>query len=385
METCIRTRVASGLLPAWQGVSTLVFEDSKDAAPIRDSRIVDQRLKKSGGITPQVTMLGDEMNTVRWIKNQIDQRLRLLFHEYLDDELENLLPLNQHYQRYIENTPADRQSQYDHTLNPRAYLLLFNSLKDRLVTAGIPVEEMRIDLADFNTWRLSVPGLDRYYHSFGDMQIEKCLEHYLVDKLLDLKSGDRYLDIASAGSPWASTLRTRQIEAYRLDLIYPDGVHGMEIGANATVTGLPEGFATALSTQCAFELFHGETDLLFLHEADRILSPGGRLAVLPLYLDNDYFLLQSPYALPPPGAADPDAAVVWRDDHFRAPYSRHYSPEFFAQRIHDQMPAGLDTRVYFISNLNEVMQAYPDQRVYCFYVLHATKMADQTPPAEGEQ
>ena len=323
-------------------------------------------------------MPGNDMtSTVRWIKKQIDKRLRLLFREYLDDELEKLLPLNVHYQGYIESTPADRQSQYDHTLDPLAHLPLFGSLKDRLVAAGTPVGEMRIDLADFEAWRRSVPGLDRFYRSFDDMHIEKCLEHYLVDRLLGLKAGDRYLDIASAGSPWASELRQRQVEAYRLDLIYPDGVHGMEIGANATATGLPDGFATALSTQCAFELFHGDTDLRFLHEADRILAPGGRLAVLPLYLDDVYFLLQSPYALPPPETAEPEATVVWRDDHFRAPYSRHYSPEAFAQSIHRRLPAGLDARVYFISNLEELMQAHPDQRIYCFYVLQATKRADQ--------
>jgi SAM-dependent methyltransferase len=321
-------------------------------------------------------------STVRWIKERIDKRLRLLFREYLNDEMETLLPLNLHYQRYIESTPTDRQSQYDHTLDPAAHLPLFGSLKGRLVEAGIAVEEVRIDLADFDAWRRSVPGLDRFYQSFGDMHIEKCLEHYLVDKLLHLKAGDRYLDIASAGSPWASTLCQRQIEAYRLDLIYPDGIRGMEIGANATATGLPDGFATALSTQCAFELFHGETDLRFLHEAARILTPGGRLAVLPLYLDDAYFLLQSPFALPPPGTAEPEATVIWRDDHFRAAYSRHYSPEAFARAIYSRLPAGLDARVYFVSNLEELMLIYPDQRIYCFYILQATKKADQPQATE---
>lgn len=336
-----------------------------------------------GGIAPQAAMLGKDMTgTVWWIKKQIDKRLRLLFSEYLNDELENLLPLNLHYQRYVESTPDDRQSQYDHTLDPAAYLPLFSSLKDRLIQAGIPVEEMRVDPADFDAWRRSVPGLDRFYQSFGDMHIEKCLEHYLVDKLLDLKAGDRYIDIASAGSPWASALRQRQIESYRLDLIYPDGVHGMEIGANATATGLPDGFATALSTQCAFELFHGETDLRFLHEAARVLAPDGRLAVLPIYLDDAYFLLQSPYALPPPETDEPDATVVWRDDHFRAPYSRHYSPEAFARAIHSRLTAELDARVYFVSNLGELMREHPNQRIYCFYVMQATKRADQPQATE---
>ncbi len=317
------------------------------------------------------------MNTVRWLQEQVRRRLVVLFRDLLDDELETLLPLTLHYQRYLESDPGDRQSLYDHTLDPAAHLPLFGSLKGRLAEAGIPVEEMRVDPADFEVWRRSVPGLDRFYRSFGDMHIEKCLEHYLVDRLLGLSSGDRYIDVASAGSPWAGALRTRGVEAYRLDLIYPEGVHGREIGACATATGLPEWFATALSTQCAFELFHGQTDLGFLHEAGRILAPGGRLAVLPLYLDDAYFLLQSPYALPPAGSAEPDAAVAWRDDRFRAPYSRHYSPEAFARAIFERLPPELDARVYAVSNLEELMELYPGQRIYCFYVLHATKNTRQ--------
>lgn len=383
METRIHTGIGVRPVSGMTGRAD-PLADSKDAAPTKKQSHTWTSGWRKRGIAPQATMPGkDKMSTVRWIKKQIDKRLRLLFREYLNDELETLLPLNLHYQRYIESTPADRQSQYDHTLDPAAHLPLFCSLKDRLVKAGIPVEEMRIDLADFDAWRQSVPGLDRFYRSFGDMHIEKCLEHYLVDKLLGLEAGDRYLDIASAGSPWASALRQRQIEAYRLDLIYPDGINGMEIGANATATGLPDGFATALSTQCAFELFHGETDLRFLHEAARVLAPGGRLAVLPLYLDDAYFLLQSPYALPPPETAELDATVIWRDDHFRAPYSRHYSPEAFARAIHSRLTGGLDARVYFVSNLGELMQEYPDQRIYCFYVLHATKRADHAPEGGG--
>lgn len=323
------------------------------------------------------------MDTVKWIKEQVNRRLVVLFRDFLDDELETLLPLAVQYHQYLESSPIDRQSNHDHTLDPAAHLPLFASLKGRLIEAGVSVDEVRVDLADFEAWRGAASGLDRYYRSFGDMQIEKSLEHYLVERLLGLAAGDRYIDVASAGSPWAAVLRKRRIEGYRLDLIYPDGVHGWEIGACATTSGLPDGFATALSTQCAFELFHGDSDLRFLHEAARVLAPGGRLAVLPLYLDDAYFLLRSPYALPPAGADEPGATVVWRDDRFHAPFSRHYSPEAFARAIYHRLPPELDARVSFISNLEELMRAYPDQRIYCFYVLHATKRTGQAQDAEG--
>ena len=323
------------------------------------------------------------MNITRWLKERIYRGARPLFHRYLDEELEHLLPLAVHYQKYLDSDPEDRQSRYDHTLEPAAHLPLFGSLAARLAGAGVPVEETRVDPADFEAWRGSHPDLDRFYRSFGDIHIEKCLEHYLVDRLLGLAPGDRYVDVASAGSPWADILRKRGVEAFRLDLIYPDGVRGREIGACATDTGLRAEFATALSTQCAFELFHGDTDLRFLHEAARVLATGGRLAVLPLYLDDAYFLLRSPYALPPAGSDEPDATVVWRDDRFRAPYSRHYSPEAFARAIYERLPPELDARVCAVSNLEELMQMHPDQRIYCFYVLHATRRAGEPPAGEG--
>ena len=247
----------------------------------------------------------------------------------------------------------------------------------------MPVDEIRVDPADFEAWRGANSDLDRFYRPFGDMRIEKCLEHYLVDRIIDLAPGDRYIDVASAGSPWATILRRRRVEAYRLDLIYPAGISGMDIGGCATAYRAARRVRDRALDPVRLRVFHGEIDLRFLHEAARVLAPGGRLAVLPLYLDDAYFLLRSPYALPPAGSDEPDATVVWRDDRFRAPYSRHYSPEAFARAIYERLPPELDARVYAVSNLEELMQMHPDQRIYCFYVLHATKRAGEPPAGEG--
>ncbi|WP_048144971.1 hypothetical protein [Methanosphaerula palustris] len=151
------------------------------------------------------------------------RRLKVLFHEFLDEELETLLPITLHYQRCVESAPGDRQSQYDRTLPPAALLPLFGSLKDRLGGAGIPVGELSIDLADFEAWRRSIPGLE-----------------------------------------------------------------------------------------------------------------------------DTYFLLQSPYVLPPPATVELEATEVWRDDRSRALYSRHSSLKAFSQDLS------------------------------CFSVLHAMKGADQS-------
>jgi len=275
--------------------------------------------------------------------------------------------LGRHHDDYLESDPVHRQRHYDRTREPSANLAYYRDLRDRLVSAGIPVVDASVDLDDFEDWLDRYAVLGRFYRRFGEMRIEKCLEHYIVARELRLRRGDTYVDVASAGSPWARVLRYRGVEAYRLDLIYRQGIHGINIGGDATATDLPAGFASAVSIQCAFELFFGETDRKFLAETARILAPGGRAVITPLYLDDAHFVLHSPHALPPPGSEEPGAVRIWRDDEFRAPYSRHYSPEAFAERIASQLPPGLSGRVAYASNLGEVMAAFPGQRIYSFF------------------
>jgi hypothetical protein len=303
----------------------------------------------------------------------------LLLHERLDavigrrprhhDEPSHArdLALARHRDDYLASDPAHRQRRYDRTQAPSEHLDYYRDLRDRLESAGVQVVDAPIDPGEFGAWLDRYAVLDRFYRRFGDIWIEKCLEHYIVARELGLRRGDTYLDVASAGSPWARVLRTQGVEAYRLDLIYRSGIRGINIGANATATNLPAGFARAVSIQCAFELFFGQTDRLFLEETARILAPGGRAAITPLYLDDTHFVLHSPDALPPPGSGELGAVRIWRDDNVPAPYSRHYSPETFADRIASQLPQGLSGSVAYASNLGEVMAAYPDQRIYPFF------------------
>ncbi len=124
-----------------------------------------------------------------------------------------------HYRDYLESAPSLRQVRFDGTQVPAAHLDYFDHLRDRLVQAGVPVVDALIDLAAFLAWLRRFAVLDRFYRRFGDIWIEKCFEHYLVDRELGLASNDTYVDVASAGSPWARVLRHRGVDAYRLDLI----------------------------------------------------------------------------------------------------------------------------------------------------------------------
>lgn len=266
-------------------------------------------------------------------------------------------------------TPQERQSQMEGTGRPLENLERYKAIKERLDAAGITVEEAVIDRPDFDRWRSRFSELTRFYRGSGDVFIEKCLEHYLVFRHLGLSPKDTYIDVAAAESPWAGILQRNGVPSYAMDLVYPRGIHGRQIGADAGDTGLPDGFCTALSLQCAFECFMGDADIRFIKEASRILAPGGRFAIVPLYLEDQYFITTSPYVDQEKVAIDPGAKRVWREDGFREPFSRKYSPEVFLRRIYQNLPSGIRATVLYFSNLGEILRYYQGQRIYSFFML----------------
>lgn len=236
----------------------------------------------------------------------------------------------------------------------------------------MPVEDTRVDIADFEEWRRDFWELDQFYSRWAAVRIEKCLEHYLAFKWLGISQKDLYIDIAASDSIWAKFLSQRGIIAYRLDLKYPLGIKGRDIGADAGDTKLPDEFASAMSLHCAFETFRNDADIRFIHEAWRVLNERGRLAILPLYTDETYFILSSPYVDLSGVQIDQGAIRVWREDSHKGPFSRHYSPEAFAKRIYSQIE-GMTGKIVHFTNLDELRARYSGQRIYCHFMFYCEK------------
>jgi len=215
---------------------------------------------------------------------------------------------------------------------------------------------------------------------------------------LKISGDDVYIDVASAGSPWAEILNRRggenrgqrsegrgqrkaiggqsRVKAYRLDLSFPKGINGIDIGADAADTKLPDRFASVLSLQCAYECFMGNADIAFLKEASRILNEKGRYGIVPLFLADIHFDSTSPYCNQAEVVIESEARKVWRDDEYKTPFSRHYSPESFAERMYSRVPKDMEGRILYFKNLDKVMQHYPGQRAYCFFMLLCEKKKD---------
>lgn len=260
------------------------------------------------------------------------------------------------------------QGLIDYYLNPSAKKQSklpkqnYEKIRADMENAGLQVIPYRIDVADFYKWLDKAAFPKKYADSYGPKFVEKALEHYLGAKLLELGGGDVLIDIAAASSPWFEMAeRMYGCTAYALDLSFPEDINGKEIGADATAMPLPIGFATKMALHCAYEMFEGDADIRLIPEAERVLAPGGRMIILPLYMHNFYFADSSPWA-DRRGLDYQGAVRVWRDDGSALRFSRKYSVDAFIERVVKHL-GSLSLTIYFIENEKEV-----DPICYCKFV-----------------
>ncbi|OVE77654.1 hypothetical protein BVX99_02070 [bacterium F16] len=290
----------------------------------------------------------------------------------LEDRLTTVL--SQLVEAYC-SPPEARQSYHDHTKDPVVYEPVFRQIGHDLRSAGVSVHEIAIDIYEFESWLDEFSELKNFYEKMGNAYIEKCLEHFLSFKLLNISKDDILIDIAACDSPLHSACLNKGYDAYSLDLAYENGIHGRKIGADASSTGLPDDFASVLTMHCAYECFAGDADVGFLKEASRILDDNGRFIITPLYLDESYFICTSPYCDQRQNDLDAGALKIWREDQWKVPFDRHYSVEAFIQRNLSQMPKDMSADIYMIANIPELNRHYSGQTIYCYFCFVCTKMS----------
>lgn len=315
------------------------------------------------------------MNIVAQVKARMRSRLERVVKGAVRDAIRDLLPLMPQLTEFQNSPATDRQSYYDHTKDPQGNLAVYARLKDRLRTLDIPVKEVDIDIADFESWCRRTARLRRHYQRDGTEALHRCLQHYLVSRTLKIGPGDVYIDVGAQYSPFAAILTRRGVRAYRLDLAYDEGIHGIDIGADGADTKLPDGFASVISIQDAFQHFVGDSDTRFVKEAARVLNGSGRFGIIPLYLDESSFVTVSPFCDVRRLPLDPDARMVWREDGVEVDFARHYSPESFKRRIYASVPETMTGQVLYFRNLGEVMQRYPGMTIYSFFMFHCERCA----------
>lgn len=204
---------------------------------------------------------------------------------------------------------------------------------------------------------------------------EKHLEHWIAGELLglaDYQPLDVYVDIAACNSPWAKSLRERNgLSAFAIDLAkVGDAYRGLSYyrSENATKTSFADSSIRGASLQCAYEMFLGEHDIAFIGELARILQPGGKAIILPLYMHTHYCAYSTPEYFGK-GHSDPNAKEYVRMDCYGVPSSRKYDAAQLLSRVLVPIEqAGMSYRLYVLRN-KEALGC----NIYCHFILEICK------------
>jgi SAM-dependent methyltransferase len=144
---------------------------------------------------------------------------------------------------------------------------------------GVELVEENISIQDFERFPCAHPWspAPHYY--------EKKLQYYLSATALRLNGSDTFVDIASQGSAFPGyAKRIIGCDVFRQDLTYQAG-RPHYLPGDACALPVPDGFFTAMTLHCSFEHFERDADTRFIREAARVLRPGGRLCIVPLYME----------------------------------------------------------------------------------------------------
>ncbi len=223
-----------------------------------------------------------------------------------------------------------------------------------LARKGLAVEGISVDVSDFRRWLQRAQPIYDAHRYRGPYFAEKALEHYLAAKLLGLNSSTSYLDAASASSPAPEIYAALYgAPVLRQDLAYPQGRHGQIIGGDAADLPLPDASLHAMALHCSFEHFEGDSDGCFVAEAARVLRPGGRLCIVPLYLAQEYAIQTDPAAWNAADMEFENDAVVYCERGFGNRFGRFYSVKKFMQRVAARAPE-MRLTLFFVENAIEV-------------------------------
>lgn len=246
---------------------------------------------------------------------------------------------------------------------------------------GMPCGDLRIEPDDFRRFRQQIEFPGGYHGGQLDgVYDEKLLEHYVAWHLLglDRPGATPYVDVAACASPWAKLLRAQEIEAYAIDLEVGDEFASLDyyFCEDATRSHFVDGSVGGASLQCAYEMFTGDHDVALLVELGRILRPGGRAVISPLYTHTHACHYQTPeYYGRFPG--DPGAKAYVRRDCWGVPSSRKYDAMTLRRRVWDNaLNAGLVPSLRVLRNKQELGEG-----IYMHFILVLDKQTDAGPTA----
>lgn len=215
------------------------------------------------------------------------------------------------------------------------------SLRERVAREFTPILRTHpLRAEDFWKFKEGCGYAERYVSYMGPGLLnEKLLEHFVSLELLAPRKGETLIDVGAAASPFAEYCAERLgLETYALDLGYPSGVNGRKIGCSVESIPMPDASVDVMTLHCTIDHFEGACDSLFLREAARLLRPGGRLCVLPVYFAPRPANVCDPRRYSPRARFDADAEVR-PVAGYNNRFGRFYSVETFRERVLGAAPS----------------------------------------------
>jgi SAM-dependent methyltransferase len=212
-----------------------------------------------------------------------------------------------------------------------------------LEAAGLALERRSVEPERYRTWLVQADYARYPLYLDGGRAPgfpQKGLEHFVAAGLLELRAGQVCIDVASQNSPAPDIYgRLHGAMMYTQDLVYPPGVHGRRIGGSASALPVPDGFADAMVLHNAFEHFEEDADTAFIREAARVIKPGGRLCIVPLFLFTEHAIQTDPAAITGPLPPFDVGARLWAARGWQDRHGRFYDAARLKSRLLDHAGA----------------------------------------------
>lgn len=240
---------------------------------------------------------------------------------------------------------------------------------DGLKAAGFEVVNYSIDNEDYQEYLEMIDyhnNYPAYLNEFKDNLPSKTVQHYVSYKLLNMKSGAVYVDIASSNSVFADIAeRLCHVKAYKQDIGYQWGIHGNRIGSFASSVPMPDHSVDYMALHCSLEHFEGDEDFKFFKEAYRLMPVGGKVCIIPLYLADEYIIQTSPsvwlykYTVYDQVPELDRRAKISVNDSICQRQSKFLSVDILKEELLEKYSDKFRIQIYYIENCREVKGANP--------------------------
>jgi SAM-dependent methyltransferase len=174
--------------------------------------------------------------------------------------------------------------------NSIAKPLPLSEIKKRI---PVPCSDLTISQTEFLNWQKTY--FPEGAKIFNTTMHKKMLELFISYKLLDIQKADVYMDAAGGQYSYASRIICKQsiIQDIRLSERLKS-FHGNKVtymDASCAKIPLPDRSVDKISCHHSIEHFQQNADMDFISEVKRILAPGGKCVIIPVFIADTPLLL----------------------------------------------------------------------------------------------